>query len=487
MKLLLNAWARLERRFGRRATVALIVALTAPVLIAVTGLSVDVGYWYEHQESLQSGADAAAVAVADSVINDKVTSASAATNYAIEGANAATNNQFGLSGSTVNVNEGTATNGITPWTVTVQTPRPIFFSGVNGLGLGGMSAGTQSASAVVDLVLPSVGQCIITLTNSDGSGGEINTTSDAVGSAVGITVTSGYNCKYSANSAATPAIYGNGKLDAGSGGTVCAVGTISSSTPVTGTEETCPATPDPLSGMGAPPSPLPTSSGSGYTVYTSEQTCNTLQTKSYSGTIYFEGGFDAEGTCKATFGTGIYYFNGNFTIDTTAGTGYVKVNGGTVVMTGSAGFVFPTGAGATNVFTAPDLANGNCVKASAYQPAQSSNLYNSTNGEGICGIAIYQPSSNTTTLNVPSNVHMYVNGIMYMPGASVGEIESSGIVSVGVISPSSSSYGLEIIANNVYAYSSSGAVLQVAPLASMNGPEIGATAAATTPTAYLAQ
>src|SRR5271156_1036024 len=60
--------ARFARLSGfssdRRAGIALIVALSAPLLIAATGLSVDVGYWYQNQTSLQSTADAAAVAAA---------------------------------------------------------------------------------------------------------------------------------------------------------------------------------------------------------------------------------------------------------------------------------------------------------------------------------------------------------------------------------------------------------------------------------------
>src|ERR1700726_3333936 len=92
----------LHRFLGRRAGVALIVALSAPLLIAATGLSVDVGYWYQNQTSLQSAADAAALGAAMSdyeYLSTQPTtvnpvSATVAQSAGTAAADAATNSQF---------------------------------------------------------------------------------------------------------------------------------------------------------------------------------------------------------------------------------------------------------------------------------------------------------------------------------------------------------------------------------------------------------
>ncbi|MDE8349459.1 MAG: pilus assembly protein TadG-related protein [Acidocella sp.] len=154
------------RRFSdRRGAIALIVALTAPVLIAITGLAVDVGYWYQQQESIQSAADAAAIAAANAFANYNTSGATAgnfttiADNFAVQSANHVTNGQFSFSSSTVTVVPAAVTiNGSasTKWTATVQIPRATFFSAVTGPGLGGVPGGRQYASASAD-TLPSSG------------------------------------------------------------------------------------------------------------------------------------------------------------------------------------------------------------------------------------------------------------------------------------------------------------------------------------------
>lgn len=141
---------------GRRAGVALIVALSAPLLVAATGMAVDMGYWYQQQESLQSAADAAALAAAQAEVNypGSVTTTANAEPFAVAAALNATNNQYPL----------TSTTGTTPctycvtvvptgssptlWTATVTAPRTGFFSGVRGMGLTGLAAGNQTALAV---------------------------------------------------------------------------------------------------------------------------------------------------------------------------------------------------------------------------------------------------------------------------------------------------------------------------------------------------
>lgn len=153
---------------NRRAGVALIVAMATPLLIAITGLAVDAGYWYQQQENLQSAADAAAL---NAAMNDQLlaqssnaTKASAALPGATAAANNATNNQFGLvaapSGApvvslTASMNTPAALD--TQYVATVQIPRGGFFSKVLGPGLTGLGAGYQTATATAVLAAITTG------------------------------------------------------------------------------------------------------------------------------------------------------------------------------------------------------------------------------------------------------------------------------------------------------------------------------------------
>ena len=162
---------------------ALIVALSSPLLIAATGLAVDISYWYQNQTSLQSAADAAAMAAAFNntqlTQTDDAAKSTAALPYARAAADAATNGQFGLvSGSpgtnvTLTVMPSTLNNGtaILSYTATVTIPRTDFFSRVYGMGLAGMLGGSQSASAsaaIVTKTSSTSGGCLIALGKNGG-------------------------------------------------------------------------------------------------------------------------------------------------------------------------------------------------------------------------------------------------------------------------------------------------------------------------------
>jgi len=159
----------------RRAGVALIVALSTPLLVATTGLSTDLGYWYQQQESLQSAADAGAIAAATSFAKYNVTSATAAEPFAVAAANNATNNQFGLTSATLTLSAGAATivNGatVTPLKATAAIPRRSFFSGAYGLGLLPLGAGMQYASATVDVDNAAGQDCLYSSTLIYATGG----------------------------------------------------------------------------------------------------------------------------------------------------------------------------------------------------------------------------------------------------------------------------------------------------------------------------
>ena len=154
---------------NRRGGVLMITAVSAPLLIAATGLTVDMAYAYQQQVGLQRAAAAAAMAAARAANQYSITAASTsptpaafatgtAETFAIAAANNATTNKyaFAATGSdTVTVSETTATvNGtsLLAWVATVQTPRGDYFSGVKGLGLAGLPVGTQAATAKADYV-----------------------------------------------------------------------------------------------------------------------------------------------------------------------------------------------------------------------------------------------------------------------------------------------------------------------------------------------
>ena len=181
---------RVCRLRDRKAAVALIIALSTPLLIAATGLTVDIGYWYEQQEALQSATDAAAIAAATAAEKYGVTTQAVAENYALAAASQATNNQLGLTSSgpsSLNVTNGPPS---TQWTANASIPRRSFFSAVGGLGFMGMPIGTQTASAAADVVVPPSPACLIA------TQGTISLTGDAqvIGTNCGIASNDASGC-----------------------------------------------------------------------------------------------------------------------------------------------------------------------------------------------------------------------------------------------------------------------------------------------------
>ncbi len=91
------------RLADRRAAVALIVAIAAPLLIGVTALGTDTAYWYGSQEAVQTAVDAAAFSAAHFATAN--TPAAVIEAVAVQAANQAANNQFpGTSQCAINPN-----------------------------------------------------------------------------------------------------------------------------------------------------------------------------------------------------------------------------------------------------------------------------------------------------------------------------------------------------------------------------------------------
>ncbi len=253
-----NVWRLLRQR---HATVALMAALSTPVLIGATGFAVDVGYWYQQQESAQSAADAAALSAA---MNSDTTTTDAAA-----AADTATKGQFGFAAGTggasiaLNVVAGTASSSTTTYTATATIPRGSFFS--KNLGpLLGIGAGFQHASSTAVNVAKAATASQSCIYTTGGSGNDIFATGGAK-----VTAT---NCGIYANStsciggdsdaiAAEPSasITGSGITTAGcvyantTGGAY--VGGPNSNTSVVSQHATAQA--DPLAALGNPPTSWP--------------------------------------------------------------------------------------------------------------------------------------------------------------------------------------------------------------------------------------
>ena len=236
-----------------RATVAVIFALSAPLLIAATALSVDIGFWYQQHDTLQSAADAAALAAADAG-NYGVTTISDAQPLALAAANLASNNQFNLTSAQLvltNPAAPTAPSGtvLTAWQAKITIPRGSFFSGVQGLGLPGEPPGTQSALAVADTVKKTGSSCLLSAGTIVVSGG-----ASIIGS----------NCGIASNATSCPSmsVTGSGIIQGTSVVTAAScvsapqysgyIGTDPADPPgSTDTVELNTNTPDPMSGLNA--------------------------------------------------------------------------------------------------------------------------------------------------------------------------------------------------------------------------------------------
>jgi hypothetical protein len=149
---------------GRRAQSALIVALSLPMLVGTASLSVDVGYSFQQAESLQSAVDSAAIAAATAAAKYGDTTAASVEPFAVAAANEASNNQFGLTSSTLTVRGGSAVTEndgqtVTAFTVTGNIPRTGFFLAAV---MPGLVSSTISATAQADIVSTPQPYCLIT-------------------------------------------------------------------------------------------------------------------------------------------------------------------------------------------------------------------------------------------------------------------------------------------------------------------------------------
>ena len=140
----------------RRAAIALIVALSAPVLVGFGAMAVDLTYWYGTQESLQTAADAGALAAVRTNSNNQSTLQTVANNAA----DAATNDLYGFANGSghLTVTQQQQSQGMTI-RVTASAPTTTFLGGLIDLNKPQLQAGATALSQNSPVILPTQGTC----------------------------------------------------------------------------------------------------------------------------------------------------------------------------------------------------------------------------------------------------------------------------------------------------------------------------------------
>lgn len=359
-----------HRRFfsDDRGAVAIIMGLVLPVLIGMVGLAVEVGSWFGERRSLQSAADAGALAGAWDLLsgsNDTVTTS--ANTYA-------TRNGFSSSSGTITVNtppnSGSYTTDATAVEVILTRTQSLLFS---ALFLG--SNITISARAVANSGAQGLG-CLIALDSSASDALHMDSNAQVNLDGCGITVNSSDSEAFTldSNAAATADfVRVTGNYDTAGNSTITA------DTITTGAA----ATTDPYADIA-----MPAVGACDETNYE----LGTNDTATLNPGVYC-GGFSMRSNSAVTLNAGTYIINGGtFSMD--SNTTLTGTSGVTIVLTGS-GSDYAT----INI-------NSN---AGIDLVAPSSGDY--------AGIAIMQdrdaPSTGSNTFD--SNVVLEVSGSLYFP------------------------------------------------------------------------
>jgi Flp pilus assembly protein TadG len=148
---------------NQNGAIAIATALLLTALVGMTGLAVEVSYWYLHQRAMQNAADAAAIAAATN----------GTSNYANEAKAVAA--QLGFQDGSGNI-KVTATNPATAsgctancYVVTVTDAVPLFMSQVAGY-IGNGKGGTNVSASTVATSAAAYSYCILALASSGAEG-----------------------------------------------------------------------------------------------------------------------------------------------------------------------------------------------------------------------------------------------------------------------------------------------------------------------------
>jgi Flp pilus assembly protein TadG len=366
------------RAAADRGQILIMTALMLPALIGFMGLALDVGYAYDYKQQMQIAADSAAVtaalllksnSTATQTQLDTAAQADATGNGFTNGSNSTTVTTTKSPGVNAPCNIYSYLNDSTAVRVQITQPQNTFLAQILGFTQWSISAcavanaGGASTTGVV--VLDSSGHPSVTV--SGGSGMSIN----------------GDMYVDSTNSA---------NINISGGSTLSLGGLYDAAASCTGTGNCAGITPTPTYNSSPLADPLasrsvPTATGGAQTVPASCSSGNcTLQQGTYTSITLNHNSF-GDGTC-ATFSSGVYVINGNFTIQSGQ------------CATGSGVTFYVTNNGQLSF-------QDNNTRVTFSAPTSGTNE----------GMLIFQDRTDTHTAGITSGVITELSGILYVSDA----------------------------------------------------------------------
>ena len=347
----------MDRKSKEAGYTILLLAASATVLFAFTGMGVDVGYLQLQKRRMQVAADAGAVAAAQELLRGNTTS------YGTYAKNDASANGFtdGSNSTTVIVNNpptSGAYSGLSSYVqVFVEQPQNTYFMRI--LGFNSVNEGAQSVAA-----LGNSGACVYLLDPS---------MRGAYHSDGGTSLTA--DCGMKVNSSDSLAIDNQGSTTMQ--GAISVVGGYSnqatlSPTPSTGT----PAITDPLARMAAPSQPGAPVGNSAILLHPG----------------YYNSGINIGQNAIVTMAPGLYYLNGNLSV------------GQAALLTGSGVTIYLTG-----------QLYGNTAQLNLSAPTASS----AGAIEGIVVWSTLTGGPSAQCVRLESNTQLTLTGVVYCPQSQV--------------------------------------------------------------------
>jgi Flp pilus assembly protein TadG len=432
--------SKLRNGLGQRATVAILVGMTAPVLAMSIALGIEVSGWSVMKQRLQRAADTAAIAAAESYM----TGASAQTAATYGAYLAELNNVAGastrswtgsstagtLSDNNISVVVASGSGVINPtdttFAVTVQSPAPTMFvrfafpSGIT-------KTIATSATAEIAAGAGTGGQpCLLTLQDYNGGttvgyGVQVSGAATVNGSSCTIRSDDGISLTGSASIKAA-SVYTSGAISEAGASSITAT-TIASSQP---------QIPDPYASSTTVQNGI-TNAGtcSGGTAYSQTQVAATISPGCYS-SIYIAG------VGNVTMNPGVYYVTGNITVTASgqlSGTGVTIFSNGTFTISGASPVTLtpPTSGATSGILYASNSTSATTFTASGaisftglfYYPKGAVTVSGaSTNGTANgCGEMIVKSITFSGSASLAANCGTYgLLSFSALPGASTAAL-----------------------------------------------------------------
>lgn len=413
-------WAQSARFLRCESGQALVLTSMAfLVVMAGTGVAVDVGYLHYEQRLLQTAAQSAALsagmelgACSKAVCNTMTTAAKQAmvedgivgstsnitlTQNSVAGANSCTAPSAPSSGIAMQINvspcaiAGDPNNGNPNMAEVVLSQKVnTFFGGLFGMRQVTIYARAEAGDAYIKSA--GGGYCVYTKSMLMNSNGAFTLTN------CGVYVNGNLQTNSNESGTATDFLY-YGTWGPNNCNKTC---TWNLSDGQSGPTHTTTQQPDPLAGQFSTPA-VPTGAGNPH----QNVTFNSNQTYPLPPGHYV-GDVNVNSNVTINLSPGLYYFDGAF-----------NVNSGSVIQC-------PTctgGAGVTLYFNTGHLQVNSNSTVNLTAPASG----NSSSGNAIPTLLVWQPSSNSTSVEIDSNANDLFSGIVYLPSAQLTMNSNSSI------------------------------------------------------------